>query len=73
MEVDPEVLEGLKRKHGLVKSLFASDQGQEVLKILQDQFNPIDLRGEDPYDTHFHLGQRDVVMYLEALRSTDFG
>lgn len=67
MDKTPEAVDVIRRKANKVSALFSSNAGIEVLKILEDQFDKPDLRGDSVEDTYFNLGQRDVLIYLRQL------
>lgn len=73
-EADPlaKVKVVLARKAAAVQQLLNNPVGQELIKILEDEF----LRGElfagaDTHRTAYNLGARDVVVYLRQL--ADYG
>ena len=58
----------IRQKAGVIGELMNSHVGKELIRILDEMFGSGEMRGENPYDTYFHLGQRDVVEYLKSLR-----
>lgn len=50
-----------------VRALLANPVGEDVLKILEDEFLTGELFVNDPYRTAFNLGGREVVAYLKRL------
>ena len=57
----------LKDKIQLVQRVGATPDGKALLDLLTDVFENRPLKGADPYDTYYNLGQRDVVQYLREL------
>jgi hypothetical protein len=61
-------LDALKRKQGIIKRVLMTSDGKELMRVLEETFEERRLRGDDPYDTYYNLGQRDLVQYLKQLR-----
>lgn len=59
-----EAKKNLRKKSIKVFRLFSSPEGEEVLKILEQEFDHRDPRGVDIQDTYYRLGQRDVMVYI---------
>ncbi len=57
----------LKRKQSLVANFMRSEAGQEIIRVLEEEFYDADLLGGDPYETYHKIGQRDVVLYLKQI------
>ena len=66
-----EAITNIKQKSNKVKGLFGSALGLEVLRILEDEFDKPDLRGDTVEDTFFNLGQRDVLVYLRQMHEVE--
>ena len=62
-----DVLENLRRKAELVRSALEGPGGKELVKILHDEFDMPDLRGDTVEETYYNLGRRDSIIYLEQL------
>jgi len=61
--------EVVRRKSGVVSRVFASPDGKELLKLLDETFCQRSLFDEDPNKTAYNIGQRDLVVYLQQLKS----
>ena len=57
----------LARKSGLISGFMQSEAGKEIIRVLEEEFYDGELKGDDPYQTYYNLGQRDVVSYLKQL------
>ena len=57
----------LARKSSLVAGFMRSEAGKEIIRVLEEEFYNDELRGEDPHQTYYNLGRRDVVSYLKQL------
>ena len=57
----------LKDNARIIARITDTQQGKDLIKLLNDVFNHTELRGEDTHDTYYRLGQRDVVEYLNVL------
>ena len=66
-----DIIDSLRRKSAKVRQLFATDRGREVLKILADEFDNDELRGDSVEETYYNLGQRDVIVYIRQLIEAD--
>ena len=42
--------------------VFNTDAGKRVLDELQTTFASRPMKGEDPYETYYRIGQRDLVL-----------
>jgi hypothetical protein len=49
------------------QSVFKTPGGKEVLKALEDEFDAMDIRDDNPHNTYYKLGQRDVVVYIKQM------
>lgn len=61
--------ENLRKKAISVHSLLTSPEGKGLMKALEEEFDGVSLKADNPYETYYRLGQRDVVMYLKQLVS----
>ena len=61
----------LKDRERIVKRVFETAEGQQLLALLNDTFTHGDLIGKDTHDTYYRLGQRDVVEFLNHLNSME--
>jgi hypothetical protein len=50
----------------LVKIVFQSEKGKELLKILSAMYQDIKLKGNDPYETAYKVGQNDVIREIKS-------
>jgi hypothetical protein len=57
----------LRETQQLLQRLGSNPDGKALIKLLRETFEDRHLRGDDPYDTYYRLGQRDVVQYLRTL------
>lgn len=57
----------LAKKALKFKQVFNSDEGQEVLEMLEEEFNPDVLFDDNPHRTAYNTGRRDVVVYIQQL------
>ena len=62
-----EKFKEIHAKRARFKTLFASPNGQEVLKALEAEFDHVNIKSSDPHETYYRLGQRDVVVYLRQI------
>lgn len=47
--------------------VFNTPNGQEVLKLLEDEFEPVNLFDDNPHRTSYNTGRRDVVQYIKQM------
>lgn len=67
-------LEEKKKKLGIYKALFATDDGKFVLDDLRKAFGDrISFVRGDAHETAFREGQRDVYLRIKTLIETDLG
>lgn len=64
-----EVKTDLKIKSSRIKAFMNSELGNEVIKMLEDEFFNGPLFDPDPLITAHNLGRRDVVLYLRELQN----
>ncbi len=57
----------LAHKQVLVRTFMASEAGQEIIRVLEEEFCEGNLVGIDAYSTYYNLGRRDVVTYLKQI------
>lgn len=67
-EADRAWRHALRPKIELIQRLALTDDGKALFDLLESAFENRSLKGEDPYQTYYNLGQRDVVQYLRELR-----
>lgn len=60
--------EKLREKSSVVRDAFSTEAGQKLEKLLIETFEDKSLKSEDPHETYYRLGQRDVVQYLRELK-----
>ena len=60
-------IEALGKKAGNFHKLFTTPVGVEVLKSLEEEFNPDVLIGETNAKTNYNVGARDVVIYIRQM------
>jgi len=61
----------LVRKANLFRRVFGTPDGQRVIKHLEDEFLKEDYRGSTNEETHFNLGARDPIKYINKLLEYD--
>ena len=59
--------EKVLRKSMAFAQVFSTPAGKEVLEALTEEFDGDELRQNNPHDTYYRLGQRDVVKYIEQM------
>lgn len=61
------------RKLALYRNVFGGEAGQEVLRDLMAQFSVFKTTAVagDPHMTHFHEGERNVVLYIAQMMEMD--
>ncbi len=62
-----QVKKNLARKQALVSNFMRSEAGREIIRVLEEEFYDGTLLGDDPYETYYKLGRRDVVSYLKQI------
>jgi hypothetical protein len=63
-----ETGEKLALKAGVVQRVFATPDGQELLRILRAEFLS-EIGAKEPHQIIFNAGRADVVSYLMQLQS----
>lgn len=64
-----EAMNKIKHKADIVKRALGTADGEALMKILQEEFNSDSiLVPNDSHSTHYNLGRRDVVIYLQQLQ-----
>lgn len=66
-EAEEQWKERLREKAEIVRSALNTDSGKALFGLMSQTFESGSLKGEDPHDTYYRLGQRDVVAYLREL------
>lgn len=61
----------ISKKALLFKKVFNSDDGKEVLEMLDEEFNPEILFSKNPHETSYNTGRRDVIVYIQQLLRYD--
>lgn len=56
-----------KENDRIVAAFFANPVGKQVVAILEKTYAGQDVKTNDPHETYFRLGQRDVVLELKRL------
>ena len=67
MSSSEDVKAELARKSQLFANVFNTDDGQEVLAHLKDEFVPRDIINQCQTVTDYKLGIREAYLYIEAL------
>ena len=62
----PQV-DAIRRKAAVIARVFGSPDGQEALKILQDQFGGSCYAKGDSHHTAYLEGGRDVLIYIRQM------
>ena len=62
-----QIKKNLARKSALISQFMESTAGQELIRVLEEEFYDGELVGKDPHQTYYNLGRRDVVSYLKQL------
>ena len=62
-----EVESHMKRRAAVLTLAFNTDAMRKALEVLQDMFNPHDLRAERVEDTYYNLGARDLLVFLNRI------
>jgi hypothetical protein len=62
-----EVRDRLKQKSIIIRRLFSTPDGMEVLKVLDEEFTKGKMFTPEPLQTAYLLGARDVVLYIQQL------
>jgi len=62
-----QIKKSLARKSALIGHFMESEAGQELIRVLEEEFYDGELVGKDPHQTYYNLGRRDVVSYLKQL------
>ena len=57
----------LRQKSKAIQEALSTHSGRILLQTLQEQFNSDTVVSDNPYMTHYNLGQRDVVVFLEQV------
>ena len=65
--------EELKNRAKLVQAVASTPDGKALFDLLETVFESRRLRDDDPHQTYYNLGQRDVVQYLRELRGIEDG
>jgi hypothetical protein len=53
------------RNQAIVQRALNTPDGQALMELLTKRFDATELRGPDPYDTYYRVGQRDLVVWLQ--------
>jgi len=62
----------LKDKSSLFKSVFDTIEGRKVLEVLEQELNPDIIYSEgDAHKTSYNLGRRDALIYINQLLRID--
>lgn len=56
----------LEAKAARFAEIFTTPKGQEVLRDLREEFDG-EMLDDNPYKTHYNLGKRDIIVYIEQL------
>lgn len=62
-----EIRQELHQKSKTFKTAFGTPDGKKVLEILSNEFDDLGLMDENPHRTHYNLGRRDVVKYIQQM------
>lgn len=62
-----QAFENLNKKARIFKNVFSTGNGKVILQALKDEFDAMEIRDNDPYNTYYNLGRRDVVKYIEQM------
>lgn len=65
MEQKPE--KPLDKKAARFHRVLTSPDGAKCFEDLIEAFDHDEIKGDDPYETYYKLGQRDVIVYLKQL------
>ena len=61
-------MEAIREKRKVVQNVLKTPEGKKLFAVLEDTFERKPLKGENPHETYYNLGQRDLVQYLRELR-----
>ncbi len=73
MTLNEQQQELVKRTHEralTVKYMLESENGKVLMEMLEQECNPDKLIGENPEQTAYNVGKRDVYMYLQLILRT---
>ena len=62
-----ELRRDLQKKSVPFHNVFSSPEGQEVLSVLKEEYDGLNVVGQDEYVTVVRAAQRDVVRYIETM------
>lgn len=57
----------LSRRATIFRQVFNTDEGKEVLQVLEQEAEPERLFDENPHKTAYNCGRRDLLIYIKQI------